>query len=91
LIFFSRFIVQWIATERNKKVVVPIVFWYLSIAGTLILLAYAIQKRDSVFIFAYAFAWIPYFRNLKYAREEEREKKKQKLEAAANPLNQSSQ
>ena len=63
-IFFSRFLVQWWATEKKKQVVIPNAFWYLSLAGSLILLAYSIHKRDSVFIFAYLFTWIPYIRNL---------------------------
>jgi lipid-A-disaccharide synthase-like uncharacterized protein len=64
-VFFSRFFVQWHATEKRKQVVVPALFWWLSLAGSLLLLAYAIfYKRDSVFIFAYAFTWIPYIRNL---------------------------
>ena len=64
-VFFSRFFVQWHATEKRKQVVVPALFWWLSIIGSLLLLAYAIfYKRDSVFIFAYAFTWIPYIRNL---------------------------
>src|SRR6266705_275733 len=65
LVFFSRFFVQWYATERLKRVVVPTAFWWLSLLGSLILLAYSLfYKRDSVFIFAYAFTWIPYIRNL---------------------------
>lgn len=64
-VFFSRFIVQWYATEKNKQVVVPPVFWWLSLLGTIILLSYALfHTHDSVFIFAYAFAWLPYMRNL---------------------------
>lgn len=64
-VFFSRFIVQWFATEKRKQVVVPVIFWWLSLGGTLLLLSYALfYQRDSVFIFAYAFAWIPYIRNL---------------------------
>ncbi len=64
-VFFSRFFVQWYATEKLKRVVVPIAFWWLSLAGSLLLLAYALfHKRDSVFIFAYAFTWLPYIRNL---------------------------
>ena len=64
-VFFSRFFVQWYATEKLKRVVVPTAFWWLSLAGSLLLLAYALfYKRDSVFIFAYAFTWIPYIRNL---------------------------
>ena len=64
-VFFSRFFVQWYATEKLKQVVVPTAFWWLSLAGSLLLLSYALFKqRDSVFIFAYAFTWIPYIRNL---------------------------
>lgn len=65
LVFFSRFVVQWHATERMKQVVVPSAFWWLSLTGSLLLFSYALfYQRDSVFIFAYAFTWIPYVRNL---------------------------
>ena len=65
VVFFSRFIVQWIATEKRKRVVVPSAFWWLSLVGTLLLLSYALfYQHDSVFIAAYAFNWIPYIRNL---------------------------
>ena len=63
-IFFSRFFVQWYATEKKKRVVVPTAFWWLSLAGSLLLLIYALHKEDSVFILAYLFPWIPYIRNL---------------------------
>jgi lipid-A-disaccharide synthase-like uncharacterized protein len=64
LVFFSRFLVQWYATEKLKRVVVPAAFWWLSLTGALLLLTYSAHKHDSVFIFAYAFTWIPYIRNL---------------------------
>jgi lipid-A-disaccharide synthase-like uncharacterized protein len=64
-VFFSRFFVQWYATEKLRRVVVPAAFWWLSLAGSLLLLSYALfHQHDSVFIFAYAFTWIPYIRNL---------------------------
>jgi lipid-A-disaccharide synthase-like uncharacterized protein len=63
-VFFSRFLVQWYATEKLKRVVVPTAFWWLSLSGALLLLVYSIAKRDSVFICAYLFSWIPYIRNL---------------------------
>ncbi len=64
-VFFSRFLVQWYATEKTQRVVVPTSFWWLSLTGALLLLSYAVfYQRDSVFIFAYAFTWIPYIRNL---------------------------
>src|SRR5450432_3840539 len=64
VVFFSRFFVQWYATEKKKRVVVPTAFWWLSLTGSLLLLAYSLHKQDSVFIFAYLFTWIPYIRNL---------------------------
>ena len=71
-IFSSRFLVQWWATEKHKRVVVPAAFWWLSLVGSGCLLAYGISKRDSVFILAYAFTWIPYIRNLVIARRAHR-------------------
>jgi lipid-A-disaccharide synthase-like uncharacterized protein len=69
-VFFSRFFVQWYATEKLKRVVVPAAFWWLSLVGSLLLLSYALfYKQDSVFIFAYAFTWIPYIRNLVIHRQ----------------------
>jgi lipid-A-disaccharide synthase-like uncharacterized protein len=63
--FFSRFFVQWYATEKKKQVVVPTAFWWLSLTGSLTLLCYGLfYLNDSVVIFAYAFTWIPYTRNL---------------------------
>ena len=72
-VFFSRFFVQWYATEKRKQVVVPLAFWWLSLAGSFLLLAYALfYRRDSVFIFAYAFPWIPYVRTLVIPRRHRR-------------------
>lgn len=64
LLFTSRFFVQWWATEKHKQVVVPAAFWWLSLSGSGCLLLYGFYQRDSVFIFAYLFTWIPYIRNL---------------------------
>jgi lipid-A-disaccharide synthase-like uncharacterized protein len=64
-VFFSRFYVQWFATEKKKQVVVPVLFWWLSLTGTILLLLYGIfYDKHKVVIFGYAFAWIPYIRNL---------------------------
>ena len=64
-VFFSRFFVQWYATEKKKQVVVPQAFWWLSLAGSLpVAMLFHCTRQDSVFIFAYAFTWIPYTRNL---------------------------
>lgn len=62
--FSARFLVQWLATEKQKKSVVPISFWYFSILGSTLLLAYAIYKKDPVFIIGQSFGMIVYFRNL---------------------------
>ena len=71
LVFFSRFFVQWYATEKRRRVVVPTAFWWLSLTGSLLLLIYSLRQRDSVFIFAYLFTWIPYIRNLMIHRRHE--------------------
>jgi lipid-A-disaccharide synthase-like uncharacterized protein len=68
VLFTSRFFVQWWATEKHKRVVVPDAFWWLSLSGSGCLLAYGLHRRDSVFIFAYLFTWIPYIRNLMIGR-----------------------
>jgi lipid-A-disaccharide synthase-like uncharacterized protein len=64
VVFFSRFFVQWWITEKKRQVIVPDSFWWLSLIGSLLLLIYGLHRRDSVFIFAYAFTWIPYIRSL---------------------------
>lgn len=64
-VFFSRFFVQWYATEKKKQVVVPQAFWWLSLIGSLIMLLFALfYDRHWVVIFSYAFTWIPYIRSL---------------------------
>ncbi|MFM2294564.1 MAG: hypothetical protein RLZZ350_977 [Verrucomicrobiota bacterium] len=63
--FSSRFIVQWYATEKRRQVTVPSLFWWLSLVGSLLFLAYAVcYDKHHVIIFAYAFSWLPYIRNL---------------------------
>ncbi|HEB53981.1 MAG TPA: lipid A biosynthesis [bacterium] len=74
LVFTSRFFVQWIASERARRSVVPTAFWWLSLTGGLLLLAYSIYRRDPVFIMAQATGGIIYVRNLmliRRTREEE--------------------
>lgn len=63
-VFGLRFVVQWLASERAKKSVIPKAFWYLSITGSLTLLAYAIHQRDPVFIIGQATGSFIYCRNL---------------------------
>jgi len=65
VIFLSRFVVQWYVTEKKKQVVVPPLFWYLSIVGSMLLLLFGIfYDKHWVVIAGYAFSWIPYVRNL---------------------------
>jgi lipid-A-disaccharide synthase-like uncharacterized protein len=64
MMFFGRFFIQWIASERAKRSVVPLAFWYFSIAGGAILLVYAIYKADIVFILGQGGGLAIYVRNL---------------------------
>lgn len=63
-LFFGRFFVQWLASERKKESVIPRSFWFLSIGGGLILFAYAIHRNDPVFIVGQATGIFIYVRNL---------------------------
>lgn len=63
-LFGMRFIVQWLFSERAKRVVVPKVFWYLSICGSLVTLVYAIEQRDPVFTVSMCLNNLIYIRNL---------------------------
>jgi lipid-A-disaccharide synthase-like uncharacterized protein len=64
LLFGLRFLVQWVASERKGESIIPIYFWYLSLLGSMILLAYAIFRRDPVFILGQSTGFIVYMRNL---------------------------
>lgn len=63
-IFFMRWVVQWLASERSAESRVPIGFWYLSLIGGFITLAYAIYRRDPVFIAGQSIGSFVYLRNL---------------------------
>ncbi|GAB4177687.1 MAG: lipid-A-disaccharide synthase N-terminal domain-containing protein [Rhodocyclaceae bacterium] len=63
-LFSMRFIVQWLSSERQKRSVVPLSFWYLSIAGGATLCAYAIHRADPVFIVGQGAGLFIYARNL---------------------------
>lgn len=63
-LFTARFLVQWIFSERRGESIVPIAFWYFSVAGGLILLAYAIHRADPVFILGQSAGLVVYLRNL---------------------------
>jgi lipid-A-disaccharide synthase-like uncharacterized protein len=63
-LFASRFIVQWFKSEMEGRSVIPISFWYCSVGGGMVLLAYAIYKADPVFIIGQASGLVVYARNL---------------------------
>lgn len=63
-LFFMRFLVQWIASERRKESVIPVAFWYFSLGGSAILLSYAIHRMDPVFIAGQSMGSLIYIRNL---------------------------
>lgn len=64
LMFSGRFIVQWLASERVGRSVVPVAFWYFSIAGGVILFTYAVYRGDPVFILGQSLGLFIYSRNL---------------------------
>lgn len=64
LMFMARFVLQWIASERAQDSVVPVAFWYLSLIGGVMLLAYAVHRQDPVFILGQALGILIYARNL---------------------------
>jgi len=63
-LFSARFIVQWISSERQRRSVIPVAFWWFSLAGGMTLLAYAIYRLDPVIITGQAAGLIVYARNL---------------------------
>jgi len=63
-LFFGRFFVQWLASERARRSVIPNAFWYFSLGGGLVLTAYAIYRRDPVFIVGQTSGLFIYLRNL---------------------------
>ncbi|MBY5929993.1 lipid-A-disaccharide synthase N-terminal domain-containing protein [Halomonas sp. DP8Y7-1] len=68
-LFSARFIVQWIASEKARRSVVPVAFWFLSLGGGATLLAYAIHRRDPVFIMGQGAGLFIYLRNLMLMRK----------------------
>lgn len=64
LLFSARFIIQWLVSEFRRRSVIPDLFWYFSLGGGLVLLAYALHKRDPVFILGQGLGLIVYLRNI---------------------------
>ncbi len=72
--FFMRFFVQWLYSEKHKRSLIPTAFWYFSLAGSSLLLTYAILKKDPVFIVGQSTGFIIYIRNLMLIRRENKDK-----------------
>ena len=75
VLFSARFFVQWLQSERMKKSVIPSAFWYFSMAGGVTLLAYAIHRKDPVFIIGQGTGLFIYFRNLQFLWRDRKKRK----------------
>ena len=69
-VFFTRFLVQWIASERQKRSVIPLSFWWISIAGSALVLLYGIQVREPIILLGQSCGMFIYIRNLVMIRAE---------------------
>ena len=72
IVFGLRFLVQWVCSEIKKESHIPIAFWYLSISGGMILLVYAVFRKDPVFILGQSTGLIVYLRNLRLIYKKQR-------------------
>ena len=75
-IFASRFLIQWIVSERASKSIIPNIFWWISILGSFVLLSYAIHREDPVFIVGQSVGFLIYSRNLYLIKKEKTRKNK---------------
>jgi lipid-A-disaccharide synthase-like uncharacterized protein len=73
-LFFGRWVVQWIASEKKAESQVPVSFWYMSLIGGLITLAYALYRQDPVFIAGQGVGSVVYIRNLMLIRRADQAK-----------------
>jgi len=73
-LFSMRFLVQWLYSEKRKRSVIPLAFWYFSLAGGITLLSYAIFRKDPVFIVGQATGVFIYTRNLQLIAREKKQK-----------------
>lgn len=72
-LFFMRFFIQWLYSEKQRKSVIPVAFWYFSLGGSSLLLIYAIIRKDIVFIVGQSSGFFIYLRNLYLIRREKKE------------------
>lgn len=73
VVFFMRWIIQWVATERRRESHVPEMFWWFSLVGAVMLLGYFIMKRELVGVLGQAVGWTVYARNLYLIRVRRRD------------------
>lgn len=73
VLFMMRFMIQWLASEKARRSVIPISFWWFSIGGAAVLLAYAIHRADPVFILGQSLGFFIYARNLWFVYLERKE------------------
>ena len=71
--FGTRFLVQWLYSEKHKESRVPVIFWWQSLVGTFLCLAYFLRQQDSVGVAGYLLNVIPYSRNLMLVYRKRRE------------------
>ena len=73
LLFSMRFLIQWLYSEKHRESVIPEAFWYFSIGGGMLLLAYAIYRMDPVFILGQSMGVFIYLRNLYFIQQKKKE------------------
>ena len=73
--FLVRFLVQWIVSERARRSIIPVSFWYFSIGGAAVLLVYAIYREDPVFILGQSLGFVVYIRNIWLVHAEQRRRR----------------
>ena len=81
-LFTMRFVVQWLASERAKRSVVPVAFWFFSLGGGALLFIYAIQRQDPVFILGQGLGLFIYIRNLWLIANERKAMRTERAETA---------
>ena len=69
-LFSMRFLIQWIYSEKHRKSIIPVAFWYFSLAGGITLFSYALLRQDPVFIAGQGLGLFVYIRNLMFIRRE---------------------
>src|SRR4051794_40548632 len=84
-VFTARFLVQWVASEKKRDSVIPVAFWWLSLLGGMILLSYAIHRRDPVIIVGQGMGLVVYARNLMLVERARRRAAKRPRRGQAEP------